>query len=133
MTEQRIDKDKLAEGLCDTTETCKPEGKAGISEDWLSVWIGLAIFVLSLGVFAGWDILGWGVTTAIWTSLPKALNPVSPAYKSLGGLGALIVTYILLTAIMTIGAIALKANIKKFIIGFTVVFWISYICWIIGS
>ena len=29
----------------------------GISEDWLSVWIGLLIFVLSLGVVAGMDIL----------------------------------------------------------------------------
>ena len=25
MTEQRIDENKLTEGLCDTTETCKPE------------------------------------------------------------------------------------------------------------
>ncbi|MGA2732864.1 MAG: putative sulfate exporter family transporter [Syntrophobacteraceae bacterium] len=132
MTEQRIDENKLTEGLCDTPETCKPE-KGGISEDWLAVWIGLTIFVLSLGVFVGWDILGWGVTTGIWTSLAKALNPVSTAYKALGGPGALIVTYIVLTAIMTVGATALKANIKKFIIGFTVVFWISYICWIIGS
>jgi uncharacterized membrane protein YadS len=133
MTEKRIDEDKLAEGLCDTTETCKPEGKGGVSEDWMSVWIGLFIFVLSMGVFAGWDILGWGVTTGIWTSLEKALNPVSATYKGLGGLGSLIVTYIVLTAIMTVGAIALKANTKRFIIGFTAVFWISYICWIIGS
>jgi uncharacterized membrane protein YadS len=107
--------------------------KKGISEDWLSVWIGLIIFVLSLGVFVGWDILGWSVTTGMWTSLAKALNPVSAAYKDLGGLGALIVTYIALTAIMTLGAVALRANVKNFIIGFTVVFWISYICWIIGS
>jgi len=133
MTEQRIDEDKLAEGLCDTTETCKTEGKGGVSEDWMAVWIGLAIFVLSLGVFVGWDILGWGVTTGIWTSLEKALNPVSATYKGLGGLGSLIVTYIVLTAIMTVGAIALKANAKRFVVGFTVVFWISYICWIIGS
>ncbi len=133
MTEQRIDEDKLAEGLCDTTQTCKPEKKGGVSEDWLAVWIGLAIFVLSLGVFVGWDILGWGVTTGIWTSLGKALNPVSATYKGLGGSGSLVVTYIVLTTIMTIGAIALKADIKKFIIGFTVVFWISYVCWVIGS
>jgi hypothetical protein len=90
MTEQRIDENKLTEGLCDTPETCKP-GKGGMSEDWLAVWIGLTIFVLSLGVFVGWDILGWGVTTGIWTSLENALNPVSATYKGLGGLGALIV------------------------------------------
>src|SRR5208283_5520746 len=132
MTEQRIDENKLTEGLCDTPETCKP-GKGGMSEDWLAVWIGLVIFVLSLGVFVGWDILGWGITTGIWTSLSKALNPVSAQYKWLGGLGSLMVTYVVLTTIMTIGAIALKADIKKFIIGFTVVFWISYVCWVIGS
>ena len=37
----------------------------GISEDWLSLWIGLLVFVLSLGVLAGADILGWAVTTSV--------------------------------------------------------------------
>jgi uncharacterized membrane protein YadS len=79
------------------------------------------------------DILGWGVTTGVWTDLSKALKPVSAAYAGLGGLGSLIVTYVVLLVIMTVGAVALKADIKKFILSFTVVFWISYICWIIGS
>ena len=39
------------------------EGKKGISEDWLSLWMGLFIFFLGMGVFIGWDILGWGVST----------------------------------------------------------------------
>jgi uncharacterized membrane protein YadS len=133
MSGKGIDTGKPTGGLPDTAEARTPDEKPGISEDWLAVWIGLFIFALSLGVFAGHDILGWGVTTAIWTSLSKALSPVSPAFKDLGGLGSLIVTYIALTAIMTVGAIALHANIKRFIIGFTIVFWISYICWIIGS
>ncbi len=105
----------------------------GISEDWLAVWIGLFFFILSLGIFIGADILGWGVTTAVWTDLSKALKPVSAAYAGLGGVGSLLVTYLLLTVIMTVGAVALKADIRKFIIGFTAVFWISYLCWIIGS
>jgi uncharacterized membrane protein YadS len=109
------------------------EKAKGISEDWLAVWIGLFIFVLSLGAFVGMDILGWGVTTGVWTDLSKALKPVSAAYAGLGGLGSLIVTYVVLLVIMTVGAVALKADIKKFILSFTVVFWISYICWIIGS
>ena len=29
------------------------EGKKGISEDWLSLWMGLFIFVLGLGMFVG--------------------------------------------------------------------------------
>jgi uncharacterized membrane protein YadS len=109
------------------------EKAKGISEDWLAVWIGLFIFVLCMGTFLGKDILGWSVTTGMWTDVSKALKPVSAAYARLGGLGSLIVTYVVLLVIMTVGATALKADIKKFIFSFTVVFWISYICWIIGS
>lgn len=109
------------------------EKKQGISEDWLSVWIGLFIFVLSLGAFFGTDLLGFGITTGIWTELSKALKPISKDYAFLGGIGSLVTTYLFLLVVLTIGAAALKANIGRFIISFTAVFWISYICWIIGS
>ena len=39
----------------------------GISEDWLSLIIGLVVFVLALGLTVGLDILGWVVTTGVWT------------------------------------------------------------------
>jgi uncharacterized membrane protein YadS len=35
--------------------------------------------------------------------------------------------------VMTVGAMALKADVGKFALGFTVVFWLSYVAWIIGS
>jgi uncharacterized membrane protein YadS len=105
----------------------------GISEDWLSVWIGLLVFVLSLGLLVGADVLGWVVTTGVWTDVSKALNPISKAYSGLGGVGALIATYVVLLVVMTVGAAALKADIKRFALGFTAVFWLSYLCWIIGS
>jgi uncharacterized membrane protein YadS len=105
----------------------------GLSEDWLSVWIGLLIFVLSLGVLAGADILGWVVSTQVWTDLSKALGTTSKAYAGLGGLGALIATYVGLLVVMTAGAAALKANVARFAAAFTAVFWLGYICWIIGS
>jgi uncharacterized membrane protein YadS len=109
-------------------------GKAqGISEDWLSLIIGLVVFVLALGLTVGLDILGWVVTTSVWTDPGKALAPVSKAYAGLGGVGSLIATYIGLLAIMTAGAAALKADLGRFVLGFTVVFWLAYICWIIGS
>ncbi len=105
----------------------------GVSEDWLSLWIGLFIFVLSLGLFVGTDVLGWGVSTAVWTDVSKALAPVSKAYAGLSGVGSLIATYVFLLIVMTIGAALLRASIGKFIGGFTVVFWASYVCWIVGS
>jgi uncharacterized membrane protein YadS len=105
----------------------------GLSEDWLSVWIGLLIFVLSLAVLGGGDILGWVVSTAVWTDLSKALGTASKAYAGIGGFGALIATYVALLAVMSAGAAALKANVARFALGFTAVFWLAYLCWIIGS
>jgi uncharacterized membrane protein YadS len=105
----------------------------GLSEDWLSLWLGLFIFVLSLGVLVGVDVLGWAVTTSVWTDVSKALAPVSKAYSGLGGVGALVATFVALLVVMTLGAAALKADVKRFAIGFTVVFWLAYLCWIIGS
>ena len=105
----------------------------GLSEDWLSLIIGLVIFVLSLGLLAGTDILGWVVTTGVWADLGKALAPVSKAYAGLGGVGSLIATYIGLLVLMTAGAAALRIDLGRFIAAFTAVFLISYACWIIGS
>ncbi|HET7199278.1 MAG TPA: putative sulfate exporter family transporter [Burkholderiales bacterium] len=109
------------------------ESAKGLSEDWLSVWIGLLVFVLALGVLAGTDALGWVVTTRVWTDVSKALSPLSRGYARLGGAGALLATYAALLAVMTAGAVALKADLKRFALGFTAVFWISYLCWIAGS
>src|SRR5512136_95169 len=104
----------------------------GISEDWLSLWIGLFIFVLSLGLFGGVDVLGWGIKTSEWLSLGKALSPISKGYAGLSGLTALLLTYVFLLVIMGIGAVLLKADVKKFALGFTGVFWIGYACWLAG-
>jgi uncharacterized membrane protein YadS len=107
--------------------------KKGLSEDWLSVIIGLFVFVLALGVFIGWDLLGWGIKTNVWIDASKALQPISKAWAGVGGVGALILTYIFFLVVMTIGSMALKANTGKFIVAFTVVFWISYACWFLGG
>ncbi|HVZ53282.1 MAG TPA: putative sulfate exporter family transporter [Pseudolabrys sp.] len=105
----------------------------GLSEDWLSLIIGLVIFVLSLGLLAGTDVLGWVVTTSVWSDLGKALAPVSKAYAGLGGVGSLIATYIGMLVLMTAGAVALRIDVGRFIAAFTAVFLISYACWILGS
>src|SRR3984957_12353603 len=61
-----------------------------INEDWLSLWIGLGIFVLALGGLAGMDVLGWVVSTSVWTDPGQALGTVSKAYAGPGGAGALL-------------------------------------------
>jgi hypothetical protein len=105
----------------------------GVSEDVLSLIIGLVIFVLALGLLVGVDILGWVITTGVWTDLGKALAPISKAYAGLGGVGALVATYVGLLVLMTAGAAALRADIKRFALAFSAVFWISYLCWIAGN
>jgi uncharacterized membrane protein YadS len=107
--------------------------QTGISEDWLALWVGLAIVVLGLASLAGVDLIGWVVTTGVWVDPAKALSPFSKTYAGIGGVGALVATYVALLAILAVGAAALKADVKKFALGFTAVFWISYLSWIIGS
>src|SRR6266849_2943067 len=71
-----------------------------ISEDWLSLIIGLLIFVLALAGLANVNLLGWVVTTSVWTNLGQALKTVSNSYGPLGGVGALIATYVALLAVL---------------------------------
>jgi len=104
-----------------------------ISEDWLSVIIGLSIFILALAALVNVDLIGWAVTTTVWTNLGSALGTASKTYASLGGFGALIATYVALLVVLTAAAVALKSDIKKFALAFTAVFWIAYASWIVGS
>src|SRR5215813_12221353 len=104
-----------------------------ISEDWLSLIIGLAIFVLALAGIANVDLLGWVVTTSVWSDFGKALSTVSKSYASLGGVGGLVATYVALLAVLSAAAVALKSDVKKFALSFTAVFWIAYASWVIGS
>ncbi|MBF0563951.1 MAG: putative sulfate exporter family transporter [Nitrospirae bacterium] len=150
---------------------------SGLSEDWLALVLGLFIFILSLGVFGGMDILGWGVGNKIWTDPSKGLFPISKSYQSvkgdiskiegkkltlkkadgtedtitvqeetsglkvgdkyekhgISGFISLVMTYLAMLLLMMAGAWLMKANIGKFAIGFTVIFWLSYLCWFLGS
>ena len=151
------------------------EKKHGISEDWLSFILGLVVFLLSLGIFAGTDIFGWASNTKTWTTLSKSIAPVAKKYqdvkgditkiegnkvtikkadgkeealsvedttglavggkyekKGMSGSTSILLTYLFMLVLMTIGAAALRANVGKFIVSFSVVFWISYACFVIG-
>ena len=61
--------------------------RARWNEDWLAVAIGLLVFALALFSISGIDLLGWAVTTSVYTDLSNALGPVAKAYAWLGGGG----------------------------------------------
>jgi uncharacterized membrane protein YadS len=109
------------------------ESRLVLNEDWLSVVIGLAVFLLALAGLSGTDFLGWVVTTSVWTDPGKALAPASKIYDGLGGAGALIITYLALLAVLAAAAAALKANVPRFAVTFTAVFLLAYASWIVGS
>jgi uncharacterized membrane protein YadS len=104
-----------------------------ISEDWLSLIIGLFIFVLALAALTNVNLIGWVVTTAVWNDIGQALGTMSKSYGGLGGVGALIATYLALLIVLGAAAIALKSDLKRFALAFTAVFWLAYASWIVGN
>jgi uncharacterized membrane protein YadS len=119
--------------MTDTTAVSREVSHLELSEDWLAVIVGIGIFVLCLASTVGPDLVGWVVTTSVWTAPDKALAPFSKAYAALGGVGSLLVTYASLLAILGAAAVSLKADIRRFAIAFTVVFFLAYGSWIVGS
>jgi uncharacterized membrane protein YadS len=108
------------------------ERRSFVSEDWLSLWIGLFVFILSCGLFLGIDVLGWGVKTNVWTNISKSITSVSNNYSGMPGVLSLLLTYIFMLIIVGIGLQAMGEKFMEFIIPFTIIFIISYICWLLG-
>jgi uncharacterized membrane protein YadS len=106
---------------------------APISEDSLAVVLGLSIFVLALAALVNVDLIGWVVTTSVWSNFSQALKATSKDFSSLSGYGALVATYVALLVVLSAGAVALKANVTRFALAFTAVFWIAYASWVVGN
>lgn len=52
--------------------------------------------------------------------------------KGMSATMSVTLTYLFALVIMTLGAVALGANVPKFMLGFTLAFWLSYLCWFMG-
>jgi uncharacterized membrane protein YadS len=104
-----------------------------VTEDWLAVVLGLAIFILALAAIVNVDLLGWVVTTSVWGNLGQALKATSKDYSSVSGIGALFATYAALLVVLSACVVALRRNVTKFVLAFTAVFWIAYASWIVGN
>jgi uncharacterized membrane protein YadS len=103
------------------------------TEDWWAVWIGLLIFVLAVTSLSGLDVLGWGVTTREWLGVGKALAPVSATFAGLPGGLSLVLTFLFLLLVLSIGARVMGWRLRQFVLGFTVIFWISYLSILAGN
>ena len=102
------------------------------TEDWWSVWLGLFIFILSLGSLLNLDLLGWAVTPKVWMDFTKSIAPASKAYAGLNPIASIILTFFAVLSILIVGAKALGYDLKKFIYGFTIIFWVTYLCTVLG-
>ena len=76
----------------------------------------------------GLDLLGWGIKLNIWIDINKALSPVSGALKGMPGFTSLFLTYLFMLFITQVGAVAMGVNAGRFMLGFTLIFWISFGC-----
>jgi|SRR5581483_2070887 len=103
------------------------------SEDWLAVLIGAVVFVLALGLLFGSNLLGWATGPRTWLEIGKSVRPVSAAYGQLSAPLLLLITYGFFLALMTVAAWLLGANVLRFVVGFTLVFWLSYLSWVLGN
>jgi uncharacterized membrane protein YadS len=114
-------------------------------EDWWAVWIGLLFFGLGLLTLAGVDLVGWISYPRTWVlNLPegavvkkivtpgKAFHSLGKGYSGLGPIASILVSYIVLTIPMTIGASFMKWNVKKFFVGWSLIFFMTYLVWFIG-
>lgn len=103
------------------------------TEDWWSVWLGLFIVALGMGKpLIGVDVMGWVVKTHVFTSLSHAVSVTSDAYGGLPAVVSLLLTYVFVTAITTVGAACMGVKLKKYVLGFSIIFCLTYICWICG-
>jgi uncharacterized membrane protein YadS len=104
-----------------------------ISEDWLALMIGLALFLVSLPALGGVEVFGWAIKTNVWTRVSDIMTPVSKNYPRVEGIASLIFTYLLLLGIFTAAAkMWLRARFSKFVVAFSLVFFIGYGCFAIG-
>lgn len=104
-----------------------------VSEDILALGLGLILFLIALPNAAGLDLLGWVVSTSVWTDPGKALAPLSKGYAGLGGPASLLLTFAGLLAALTAVAHLAGWHVRRFALSFSVVFWLAYASWFLGS
>ncbi len=109
-------------------------------EDWWAAWLGLFFFGLGLLSIWGLDAVGWMIKPKTWEftdlmsdfSWTKLLKTSSKHYKDLHPLIALFLSYFVFTFLTGLGAYFMNWNVKKYLKGFTIIFFLTVLMWIIG-
>lgn len=111
------------------------------TEDWWSLWLGLAIFAASLLALAGADLVGWMARPRPWewTDLTsefawsKLFSPAGSAYAGWHALASWLATYAIFTALFATGAKFMRLEVGRFVFGFTVLFAVTWLAWVAGN
>ena len=110
------------------------------TEDWWAVWLGLIMFAAGMMSIWGIDLVGWMTKTKTWEftnlisefSWSKLLKAAGSNFKEMHPLASLFSTYLIFTGLTCIGAYFQKLNVRKFFLGFTCIFIITWLSWIVG-
>jgi len=107
------------------------------TEDWWAVWLGLILFGLSLLSIASVDAVGWMANVKTWVlgqfEWSKVLVPAGKGYKEMSPFASWGVTYVVFTGITCTAAYFMKFNVRKFFLGWTVLFVLLYAIQIVGN
>src|SRR5580704_14494907 len=102
------------------------------TEDGWAVLIGLTLIGLGALAVTGIDLLGWVVSTQVWIDIGKAMAPASKTYETLPWPVSLLLTYLFLLGLLLVSSYCVGLNLRQFALGFTVLFAVSYLCWLMG-
>jgi uncharacterized membrane protein YadS len=119
--------------MTDVTRSLEIEAPKPLTEDWVAAGIGLFVVILAFVGLSGTDLLGWAVNTSVWTNASSALAPAAKSFASLGGIPSLALTYAALLIALSAGALVTGANVKRFAVSFTVLFFLAYAAWFAGN
>ncbi|MCX8135650.1 putative sulfate exporter family transporter [Pyrobaculum aerophilum] len=76
-------------------------------------------------------LLGWVPKTSVWIDPAKSISTASTGYAYLGG-WSLLLLYFFTLVVLSIAAWIMKYNVKAYAVGYTVIFWLSYLMWWLG-
>lgn len=105
---------------------------SSFNEDKVACLLGGLVFAIGLLKFGGIDLVGWIVKMGMWTGDP--MKCFSAATKgAMAGWQALLATYVLVTLGLAFGIKLMKGNVLRFVLSFTVVFFIAIVCYVVGA